>query len=219
MNSRNDEVRRALLGWIAREQKRQPNPEEFVGSSDAIVNGTPATLDETLAAARNLAAHSLVIGLPVNEFDYPIRPQLTDTGQIAVDDYDCDVAQWVRSQGGSYSDQSVHVSNAGHVAVHSTSVTQSGDVTDNVLDVEALVSAAHAVQSLLTQLGITEDQTIQARKAIADILSGAQDDVVDNGLLKAAGGRLVSILNQAGTAVAGAALAAGLIQALHLAGI
>ena len=43
--------------------------------------------------------------------------------------------------------------------------------------------------------------------------------MVDNGLLKAAGGRLVSILNQAGTAVAGAALAAGLIQALHLAGI
>ena len=219
MNPRTDEVRRALLSWIARERKRQPNPEEFVGSTDAIVNGTPATLDETLAAARNLAAHLLVEGLPVNEVDYPVRPRLRDTGQIVVDDYDCDVARWLRSQGGSYSDQSVHVSNAGHVAVHSTGVTQRGDVTENVLDVEALVSAAHAVQSLLTQLNITEDEAIQARNAIADILSGAQDDPVNSGLLKTAGGRLVSILNKAGTAVAGATLADALIQALHLARI
>jgi hypothetical protein len=219
MNPRADEVRRALLGWIAREQHRNPNPEEFVGSSEATLNGTPATLDETLAAVRNLAAHSLVTGVPVNELDYPLRLQLTDMGQIVVDDYDCDVARWLRSREGTYSDQSVHVTNAGHVAAHSTGVIQSGEVTEIVLNVEALVSAAHAVQSSLTELGITEDEAIQTRKAIADILSGAQDDVVDKGLLKAAGGRLVSILSQAGTAVAGAALADGLIQALHLAGI
>jgi hypothetical protein len=219
MNPRKDEVRRALLGWIAREQQRHPNPDEFVGSSDAIVNGTPATLDETLAAARNLAAHSLVKGLPVNEVDYPVRPQLTDTGQIVVDDYDCDVARWLRGREGTYSDQSVHVTNAGHVAAHSTGVIQSGEVTEIVLDVEALVSAAHAVQSSLTQLGITEEEATQARNTIADILSGARDNPVDNGRLKAAGRRLVSILSQAGTAVAGAALADGLIQALHGAGL
>jgi hypothetical protein len=184
-----------------------------------MVNGTHATLEETLAAARNLAAHLLVEGVPVNDFDYPIRSQLTDMGRIVVDDYDCDVTRWLRSRGGSYADHSVHVSNAGHVAVNSTGVVQSGDVTENVLNIEALVSAAHAVQSFLPQLDITDDEAIQAREAVVDILSGAQDRVADHGRLKAAGGRLVSILSQAGTAAVGTALADGLIQALHLAGI
>jgi hypothetical protein len=208
-----------MLGWVSRNQARQPNSEEFVTSPEAAVQGTPVTLDETLTAVRNLAAHSLLTGVPVNELDYPLRLQLTDMGQIVVDDYDCDVVRWLRTQGGNYSDQSVRISHAGHVAVHSTGVIQSGEVTEIALDVEALVSAAQAVQSLLTQLGITEEEAIQARDAIADILSGAQDNQVDSGHLQAAGRRLVSILSQAGTAVTGAALADGLIQALHGAGI
>ncbi|HUY07996.1 MAG TPA: hypothetical protein VMW80_00885 [Candidatus Dormibacteraeota bacterium] len=219
MNSRNDEVRRALLWWLAREQRRQPNPGEFVDSSDAMVNGRRATLDETLAADRNLAAHLLVTGVPVNEFEYPVRPQLTDTSGIVVDDYDCDVARWLRSRVGGYSDQSVHVSNAGHVAVNSTSVVESGDVTEKVPNIEALVSATHAVQSLLPQLGITDDEAIQARNAPADILSGPEDDVADHGRLKAARGRLVSILSPATAAAVSTALGDGLIQTLNLPGI
>jgi hypothetical protein len=208
-----------MLGWVSKNQAREPNPEEFVTSPEAAVQATPVALDETLTAVRNLAAHSLLTGVPVNELDYPLRLQLTDMGQIVVDDYDCDVVRWLRTQGGNYSDQSVRISHAGHVAVHSTGVIQSGEVTEIALDVEALVSAAQAVQSLLTQLGITEEEAIQARDAIADILSGAQDNQVDSGHLQAAGRRLVSILSQAGTAVTGAALADGLIQALHGAGI
>jgi len=149
----------------------------------------------------------------------PIRAQLTDMGRIVVDDDDCDVERGLRSRGGGYADHSVHVSNAGHVAVNSSGVVQTGEVNENVLNIEALVSVANVVQNLLPQLDIPDDEATQARGAIADIRSGARDDMADQGRLKAAGGRLVSILSQEGTAAAGTALAAGLIQALHLAGI
>lgn len=183
------------------------------------MNAGRATLEETLAAARNLAAHLLVEGVPVDNFDYPIRPQFPDMGRIVVDDYDCDVERWLQSRGGGYADHSVHVSNAGQVAVNSTGAVQTGHVTENVLNIEALASVANDVQNPLPQLDIPDDEATQARKAIADIPSGAQDDVADHGRLKAAGGRLVSILSQAGAAAVGTELADGFIQALHLAGI
>jgi hypothetical protein len=208
-----------MLLWLSLHGDRQPNPEEFTSSKESVVTGIRASTEETLNAVRNLAAHSLVTGVPVNELDYPLRIHLTDLGRIVVDDHDCDVNRWLRSQGGDHSDRSIHVTNSGQVAINSTGVVQVDAELRVVLDIDGLISAAHAVRSLLPQLDLAAEDVDEARRTADEIVEGAQSDHVDPSRLIAAGQRLLPILGRAGTAVAGAALADGLVLALHAAGI
>jgi hypothetical protein len=78
MTPRTNDVRNAMLLWLSLHGDRQPNPEEFTSSKESVVTGIRASTEETLTAVRNLAAHSLVTGVPVNELDYPLRIHLTD---------------------------------------------------------------------------------------------------------------------------------------------
>lgn len=216
--SRADDVRTAVLRWLSSDGDRQPNPEEFMSSAGGILAGTQVTTDETLAAVRNLVAHSLISGVSVNELDYPLRIHLTDLGRIVVDDYDSDVSQWLKHQGGG-SDRSIHVTNARQVAINSTGVAQIDRSQWVDFDIGGLVSAAHAVRSLLPQLDLSADDVDQARDAADEIVDGAQGGNIDPSRLVEVGQRLLPILGRAGTTVAGAALADGLVQALHAAGI
>lgn len=219
MTARSDDVRKAVLLWLSVSGGRQPNPEEFVSSANGVVLGIQATTEEALSAVRNLAAHSLISGTDVNELDYPLRIHLTDLGRIVVDDYGSDVGRWLQGQEGGYSDRSIHVTNARQVAINSSDVVQVDASQEVALDIDELLSAAHAVRSLLPQLDLTAEDSDEARRMADEIVDSATSDDADPSRLMAAGQRLLPILGRAGTAVAGAALADGLVQALHAAGI
>jgi hypothetical protein len=72
---------------------------------------------------------------------------------------------------------------------------------------------------LLPQLGLSVEDADEAKRTADEIVESAQGNHPDPGKVFAAGQRLLPILSRAGTAVAGAALVDGLVEALHAAGI
>lgn len=212
MDSRGEQLRTALVLGLAQDRPLQPNPQDFLGASAATVEGQLATETEVIRTVKNLTAYGLLTGVPVAEVDYLLRLDLTPEGRVVVDDFEGKVGAWQASRGG---DHSVRVGHAVNVAAYSSNVTQ----ISTGIDTNALRAAVQAVVEALPALTLGDRQEALVSECAAEIVVEATSAEPDTGRLRAAGHRLLGMLQDAGTAATGGALTDMLVHGLHAAGL
>jgi hypothetical protein len=142
-------IRKALLVWLYQE-KHQGTPmspvAEMVTRDPAAKSPLPGELDR---AAAQLAAGGMISGMTVDQFQGPVRAEITSEGEECVENYGADTGAYrVGSNGGSV----FHIeTNNGNIAASSNNVTQTV-TSPGVFDPTQLLAFADLVRELAPSL-------------------------------------------------------------------
>lgn len=142
-------IRKALLVWLYQEKHRgaliSPVVEAVTGDP-AARSPLPGELDR---AAAQLAADGMIRGMTVDQFQGPVRAEITSEGEDCVENYGADTGAYrARSTSGTV----FHIgTNSGNIAASSNNVTQQV-IAPGAFDPSQLLAFADLVRELAPSL-------------------------------------------------------------------
>ncbi|MFD9097853.1 hypothetical protein [Streptomyces collinus] len=200
--ARSKAARQSLLRWLW-EQKDQgfhfPITDSFVGTPDAIFEGSELTLDEIDRAASYLSDKGLIKGTKVSGRQGPVRAEITAEGQDCVENYGGDPSAQDR-RGAAGTTYNTYLPNAQGVIVgEQQNFTQNNSTG---VDPSAFIQLAGYVGQVSGTLGMADPQRADLERIAQDLHAEATSEAPEQGRLRHLAGQVKERLLTAGATMA-----------------